>query len=192
MMESLLGDQVTTGRHSPLRVLSGGELATCCIIPGPSVKQMLLSGCERACAWRWAEWTPPTVIPEMIILCCGCPRIKQLRPSSSDFSFPGYSPSKQANRFKTILLFFYNSALTRSSGLLRALPQELVHPCNDPVLAGGNRWTPDLVPQQSAPSAWLLCCDVSPFKYSFQTDDFEIFIFFCFYDSYLRRENVEC
>ena len=94
--------------------------------------------------WMWeglcmtVGWVnPPTVIPEMTILCCGCPRRKQLRPSSSDFSFPGYSPSKQANRFKTILLFFYNSALTRSSGLLRALPQELVHPCNDPVLAGG-------------------------------------------------------
>ena len=74
-------------------------------------------------------------------------------PRLQNFSFPGYSPSKQANRLKTILLFFYNSALTRSSGLLRALPHELVHPCNDPVLAGGNRWTPDLVPQQSASSA---------------------------------------
>ena len=62
MMESLLGDQVATGRHSPLRVLSSGELATCCTIPGPSVKQMLLSGCERAKlgACMTVGWVNPT------------------------------------------------------------------------------------------------------------------------------------
>ena len=89
-------------------------------------------------AWWWAEWTPPTVIPEMAIACSDAPGGKSSGPRLQNFSFPGYSPSKQANRLNTILLFF-----TRSSGLLRALPHELVHPCNDPVLAGGNRWAPD-------------------------------------------------
>lgn len=87
MMESLLGDQVATGRHSPLRVLSDGELATCCIIPGPSVKQVLLSGCERAKlgACMMVGWVNPTHCYSGNGYCMlGCPRRKKLRPSSSE------------------------------------------------------------------------------------------------------------